>query len=162
MPKGINSYIMAKTPSKTKPVQELESESESEFMVREPYAVWELTTAAHRIAYGLPSAVLESIRDELELTLEELSTLVAIPVRTLARRKKERVLAADESERAYRIGRLIDIATGVLGDLEEARTWVKEPNFALGGETPLSYMNTEPGARLVERQLFQIAHGITV
>jgi len=158
MPKGINSKIMAKNPSKTKPVQE----PESEFMVREPYAAWDLTTAAHKIAYGLPSAVLESIRDELELTLEELSTLVAIPVRTLARRKKERVLAADESERAYRIGRLIDIATGVLGDLEEARTWVKEPNFALGGETPLSYMNTEPGARLVERQLFQIAHGITV
>jgi putative toxin-antitoxin system antitoxin component (TIGR02293 family) len=134
----------------------------SEFVVREPYAVWDLSTAARRISSGLPAGVLESLRAELGLTVQELSELVAIPVRTLARRKKENVLAAEESERAWRIGRIIDIAIEMLGSRDGAREWLREPNTALGGRTPLSYMSTEPGARLVERLLFQMGHGITV
>jgi putative toxin-antitoxin system antitoxin component (TIGR02293 family) len=134
----------------------------SEFVVREPYAAWDLTTAARRVSSGLPAGVLESLRAELGLTLQELSELVAIPMRTLARRRKEKSLTAEESERAWRVGRIIDIAIEILGSREQAREWLREPNMALGGAAPLTYMGTEPGARLVERVLFQLGHGITV
>lgn len=150
---------MAKKITYTK---EEDPETGNEYIVREPFVAWDLATAAQKVSDGLPVSVLESIRQELGLTLHELSELLSIPVRTLARRKKEKVLASEVSERAYRTGRLIDIATGVLGSREEASSWVKEPNYALGGATPLSYMNTEPGARLVERVLLQIQYGITV
>ena len=38
--------------------------------------------------------------------------------------------------------------------------WLREPNFALGDETPLEFADTVPGARRVERLLGQIEHGI--
>lgn len=139
-----------------------DSDNGSEFVVREPYAAWDLSTAARKISSGLPAGVLESLRAELDLTLQELSALVAIPMRTLARRRKEKVLSSEESERAWRIGRIIDIATEMLGSRVDAREWLRETNMALGGVAPLSFMGTEPGARLVERLLFQMGHGITV
>jgi putative toxin-antitoxin system antitoxin component (TIGR02293 family) len=87
---------------------------------------------------------------------------VLISPRTINRRKSEERLPPDESERIFRIGRLIEIAVSVIGSEEEARAWMKEENFALGGKTPLEMASTQPGAELVERVLHQIDHGITV
>jgi uncharacterized protein (DUF2384 family) len=39
---------------------------------------------------------------------------------------------------------------------------MREPNFALGDARPLDLARTEPGARLVERTLSHIQHGIPV
>jgi Protein of unknown function (DUF2384) len=47
-------------------------------------------------------------------------------------------------------------------DLERAREWLKSPQFALGGEIPLEYADTEPGAQIVEDLLGRIEHGTPV
>ncbi|NBC65963.1 MAG: DUF2384 domain-containing protein, partial [Bacteroidetes bacterium] len=75
---------------------------------------------------------------------------------------KEDVLPPDESERSYRIARLTDLAAEVFGSMEKASNWFKQPNYTLGNKKPLDIVQTEPGARLVERTLQQIQHGITV
>jgi putative toxin-antitoxin system antitoxin component (TIGR02293 family) len=126
------------------------------------YASWDLATAAQRVAEGLPSASLYAVQGSLALSTSELSRLVLISPRTINRRKSEERLPPDESERVFRIGRLIEIAVSVVGSEEEARAWMKEENFALGGKTPLEMASTQPGAELVERVLHQIDHGITV
>ncbi len=123
---------------------------------------WDLPTAAARIAEGLSTEVLEDLQRDLELTNQELADLVLISPRTLTRRKREQRLPTDESDRAYRLGRLFELATEVLGDKTEARTWMKEPNYALGDKTPLEMVRTEPGATLVERVLGQIEYGLPV
>lgn len=125
------------------------------------YSAWDLPTAAHRISEGLPTDALESVQTRLDLSNQELAEVVLISPRTLTRRKKEEKLPPDESERVYRINRLIEIAAQVLGGQSEARDWMKEPNFVLGDQTPLSIAKTEPGAQLVERVLGQIEHGIS-
>lgn len=124
------------------------------------YSAWDLSTAAHHISAGLPTGSLDTVQERLELSNKELSDVVLISPRTLTRRKKEKTLPPDESERVYRINRLVEIAAGILGGPVEARDWLKEPNFALGDEVPLSLARTEPGAQLVERVLHQIEHGI--
>lgn len=68
----------------------------------------------------------------------------------------------DESERVYRIGRLTEIAARVLGSEEAAKSWFREPNYALGEQKPLDLARTEPGAELVERVLIQVEQGIPV
>lgn len=128
----------------------------------EIYSAWDLSTAAHNISEGLPTGSLETVQARLELSNKELADVVLISPRTLTRRKKEKTLPPDESERVYRINRLIEIAAVILGGATEARDWMKEPNFALGDEVPLALAKTEPGAQLVERVLHQIEHGITV
>ncbi|HUF10215.1 MAG TPA: antitoxin Xre/MbcA/ParS toxin-binding domain-containing protein [Rhodothermales bacterium] len=130
--------------------------------VGEIYSAWDLKTAATRVSEGLPVHVLDTIQRRLDLSNSELAHLVLIPPRTLTRRKHEERLPPDESERAYRVARLTEIAAEVLGNEEEAEAWMKEPNFALGEQTPLETARSEPGATLVERLLGQIEHGIPV
>jgi putative toxin-antitoxin system antitoxin component (TIGR02293 family) len=38
--------------------------------------------------------------------------------------------------------------------------WLKSPQKALGGKTPLEYSDTEPGAREVEDLLGRLEHGV--
>ena len=62
----------------------------------------------------------------------------------------------------YRVARLSAIAADVLGGVDAASGWLKEPNYALGDRAPLDVASTEPGAQLVERLLRRIEHGIPV
>ncbi len=128
----------------------------------ETYSSWDLPTAAKKVSEGLPTEALSTVQHRLGLSNSEMAHIVQISPRTLTRRKKEERLPPDESERVYRIARLVEIAAGVLGGKEEARQWMKEPNYALGEQTPLEVVRTEPGAGLVERLLGQIEYGIPV
>ncbi|MCS4122660.1 type II RES/Xre toxin-antitoxin system antitoxin [Salinibacter ruber] len=118
------------------------------------------TETVEAIREGLPAEVLGWLKERLGLTAEELAGVIHISRRTMSRRKKEGRLKPDESERAVRLIRLYRRAAEVLGGPEEATEWLREENFALGGETPLGFADTEPGARRVERLLGQIEHGI--
>ncbi|MCC5906247.1 MAG: DUF2384 domain-containing protein [Balneolaceae bacterium] len=140
---------------------ELQKE-EKESLVEEPYIAWDLTKASAKISSGLATGILSIIQDRLGISNKDLSELLLISPRTLDRRKKEAILPADESERSFRIARLTDLASEIFGSMEKASVWFKEPNFALGNKTPIELVKTEPGARLVERTLHQIGHGITV
>lgn len=130
--------------------------------VEEPYISWDLSKAASMVQSGLATEVLYTIQERLALSNLELSQLLMVSSRTIDRRKKESVLPADESERSYRIARLTDLAAEVVGSMEKASVWFKKPNYALGNKKPIELIKTEPGARLVERTLNQIRHGLTV
>jgi putative toxin-antitoxin system antitoxin component (TIGR02293 family) len=81
-------------------------------------------------------------------------------MRTLARRKKEKRLHADESDRLFRVGRIAALAEETLGSKDKAKRWLQKPNRALGGAAPLRLLDTELGARQVEDVLGRIAHGV--
>src|SRR2546427_13227460 len=59
-----------------------------------------------RIKRGLPYRSLESVRERLQLSVPEAASMLHMPPRTLARRRQTRKLAADESDRLYRIARV--------------------------------------------------------
>lgn len=128
----------------------------------EPFIAWDLSKAVANIQNGLASDILQTIQTRLDISRMELSTLLMISPRTLDRRRKEAVLPPDESERSYRIARLTDLAAQVFGSMEKASAWFKQSNYAFGNKKPIDIIQTEPGARLVERTLQQIQHGITV
>lgn len=113
-----------------------------------------------RLKEGLPYSSFDKLQSAVNIPSTDLARLVNIAPRTLARRKKTGRLQSDESERILRIGVLFDLAGDVLGDAEVAREWLKSPNRALAGSTPLDYADTEPGAREVEELLGRIEHGV--
>lgn len=131
-------------------------------IVSEPYIAWELNTAASKISNGLFTDILATIQSRLKISNRELSDLMMISPRTLDRRKKEKTLPADESERSYRIARLTDRALQVFEDPDKVAKWFSEVNYALGNKKPIDLAKTEPGAHLVDRMLYQIEHGMTV
>jgi putative toxin-antitoxin system antitoxin component (TIGR02293 family) len=114
-----------------------------------------------RIEEGFPYRTLERLQDALAISGQEIADVVRIPIRTLARRKKEGRLRPEESERVLRISRLVEQATEFHdGDLGHARSWLKSPKRALDRRTPLEMARTEVGAREVERLLGRLEHGV--
>jgi putative toxin-antitoxin system antitoxin component (TIGR02293 family) len=109
---------------------------------------------------GLPYSALEALQGALELSVKELSVVLGIPERTIARRKDEQHLTAAESDRLYRVARTLAHAASVLGTFEKARLWLKRPSRALGDETPLTLLDTDVGTRQVEETLLRIVYGI--
>jgi putative toxin-antitoxin system antitoxin component (TIGR02293 family) len=109
---------------------------------------------------GLPVERFDALRDLLGLSTRELAAIVGITPSTLSRRRSAGTFKKDESERVLRIAHLVLRAVEVLDGEDNARTWLTEPVRALGGETPLRFADTEPGAREVERLLGRLEHGV--
>jgi putative toxin-antitoxin system antitoxin component (TIGR02293 family) len=109
---------------------------------------------------GLPYSALEAVASGFEIGTADLVAVLHVPPRTLARRKREKRLRADESDRLFRLGRIATLAEDVLGSRVKATRWLHQPNRALGSATPLHQLDTELGARQVEDVLLRIAHGV--
>ena len=109
---------------------------------------------------GLPADRVDALTTALGVSTARLAAVLSIPTSTLSRRRKTGRLDRDESERAYRLAHLVDRAADVFGSVAAGVEWLKQPQYALGGQVPLTYADTEPGARAVEDLLGRIEHGI--
>jgi putative toxin-antitoxin system antitoxin component (TIGR02293 family) len=112
------------------------------------------------IRRGISSAAVDSLTKSIRVTQSELATVLGIPERTLARRKKEGVLNSEESAKLVRLARVVERAKDVFEDFEASLNWLKSPNAALSGATPLSLLDTDIGAESVLDTLGRIEHGV--
>ena len=112
------------------------------------------------IRSGLPFATLEAVMEKLHLSLNEAAAVLHIPERTMARRKKDRKLPPDESDRVLRLARVYAHATEVFETEEDATGWLKDPNRALGGSRPIDMLDTDLGVQKVDAVLTRIQHGV--
>jgi len=117
-------------------------------------------TLVDAVDEGLDISAFERVAEILGVTEKRLAELLRINTSTLGRRKRNGSLSVDESERLYRIAFLLERSTQVMGDLEAAQRWLSTGKRALGGESPLVYARTEPGAREIEDLLGRIEYGI--
>jgi putative toxin-antitoxin system antitoxin component (TIGR02293 family) len=113
-----------------------------------------------RIRTGLPFSALEAIASRFDLGSQEMLRILHLPERTLARRRKARVLSPDESDRLARLGRIAALAEETLGNAVKASGWLRRPNPVLGDSAPIRWLDTDVGAREVEEVLIRIAHGV--
>lgn len=112
------------------------------------------------IRSGLPFATLEALTKRLHLSASEAAAVLRIPERTMARRKKERRLLPDESDRVLRLARVFAHASEVFETEEDATGWFKDPIRALGGKRPLDLLDTDIGVQEVDALLTRIQHGV--
>ena len=117
-------------------------------------------TLRRLVREGLPFSALEEVIARFALGRREVSAVLHLPERTLARRKRERRLSPDESDRLVRLARIAAQAEETLGSAERAGLWLSRPNRALGGEAPLDLLDTDLGAREVEAILGRLEHGV--
>jgi len=111
------------------------------------------------IREGFRPAVVEGLMRASGLTLKELAAALDLSPRSLQRRRRSGRLARFESDRLYRLARIVALANEYLGDHVRALHWLKHPNRALGGIAPVTAIDTELGARQVENVLGRIAYG---
>jgi putative toxin-antitoxin system antitoxin component (TIGR02293 family) len=65
-----------------------------------------------------------------------------------------------ESDRAFRLARILAHAVEVFESIERARDWLKSENRALDGQPPFELLDTDAGAQEVDDVLGRIEHGI--
>ncbi len=130
--------------------------------VRQTRSLGEIIEREMRNAQASQAAGTE-ILDELlshGFDRNELFSLV-VPRRTLARRRQmgER-LSPEESGRAVRLARIVQLSERVFGDPAKAHRWLRKPSPMLEGGAPVTLLKTETGAQLVEQTLHRIDHGM--
>jgi putative toxin-antitoxin system antitoxin component (TIGR02293 family) len=113
-----------------------------------------------RLRAGLPHAALETLMTRFEFGRDDVSRVLHLPLRTIARRKRERRLQADESDRLCRLARIAAHTEDVLGNAAKAARWLRTPNRALAGQAPLALLDNDLGSRQVEELLGRIEHGV--
>ena len=112
------------------------------------------------IRSGLPSASLSRTAEHLGVSLNELSKTLRLPARTLHRRvEKRQKLTSEETERNVRAARALARAQQLLGD-ENGRAWLLERSRGLGGDTPISLLDTSDGFVAVMDELGRLEYGV--
>jgi putative toxin-antitoxin system antitoxin component (TIGR02293 family) len=115
---------------------------------------------AQVIHIGLPTRAVEAVLASGLLDPRELYELV-VPRRTLAHRKEKRQrLTPEQSDRLARVVRVVARADEALGDEAKAARWLRKPNRGLAGRRPIDLLESDIGARMVERVLTRVEHGV--
>ena len=127
-------------------------------MLRERLA--DYAAVIHRARAGLPFAALDAVAKRYSVPVTRLAEILGLPARTLARRKKERRLSAEESDHLVRLARVAAMAEDVLETRDNATEWLRTPNRALGGVAPIDLLGTDLGAGQVETILVRIDYGV--
>jgi len=69
-------------------------------------------------------------------------------------------LTPEQSDMVIRTASTLAKAIDTLGDREKAAHWLTAPNRALGGEIPITLLDTSAGAHEVEALLDRIEYGV--
>jgi putative toxin-antitoxin system antitoxin component (TIGR02293 family) len=114
-----------------------------------------------RILAGLGFDAVEEVKARASLTDAEVARLLGIGEATLRRaRASGNVLDPFTSDRLYRLSKAIAVAEEVLEGADNAMSWLRRPQPALGGRVPLDLLVTQAGADQVETLLRRIDYGV--
>src|SRR5262245_58915992 len=112
------------------------------------------------IRTGVGARVVDDMVAYLDVPKHAIFTVLHTPESTAHRLIRDnRALDRAASERVVRVADVTRLAEATFGGKGPATRWLKQPNLALGGVTPLSLLDTEPGAGEVRRVLAAIDHG---
>ena len=117
------------------------------------------TAGSSEVREGLPFEAFEALAGALALPSAALAAALGTSERTLLRRRERGRLGPAESDRLWRLSHVYRLTLEAFdGDAEQARAWLTKPKQALGGDSPVKHLDTEPGFRLVEQMLAAIEH----
>ncbi len=109
---------------------------------------------------GVAKKVLEDLARTLEMNPADLAPQLHVSARTLRRYDAKKNLPREASERLLLLVRVYQRACEVIKDPARAATWIKRPNRALEGKSPLEMMESIFGAERVMDLLGRIEHGV--
>jgi putative toxin-antitoxin system antitoxin component (TIGR02293 family) len=114
----------------------------------------------HAIREGVRARVVDDLVAYLDVPKHVVFKVLHTPESTAHRLIRDnRPLDSAASERVVRLADVIRLAEETFGGREAGTRWLKTPNLGLGDATPLSMLDTEPGAGEVRRILSAITHG---
>jgi putative toxin-antitoxin system antitoxin component, TIGR02293 family len=112
------------------------------------------------IKAGFSIGVADAAKQAFQMTSQNLGELLNISVATYERRRRDdKKLDPAASERLARIAQVALQAEEVFESAQAASEWMRTPNAALGGESPVMHCETDIGAQQVRRILASLEWG---
>ncbi len=130
-------------------------ENSKPLLAREPAATYIRLTRE-----GFDRRHLEELRSVSDLDLDTLARLLGINVRTIMRKSDLEPFRPETTERMLELLRMYEVGEDTFGGLPAFRSWLASPVPAFGNETPLSYLDTGFGIRMVVSELERINYGV--
>ena len=110
---------------------------------------------------GLPATAVDTLAERLGLSRAKFVQALQLKSSTIERRLSTRqALSPAETDKLYRVEKVLARAAEVLEDEAAATAWIQRDIRSLGGVSPLSLLDTEAGVDLVMDTLARIEYGI--
>ena len=113
-----------------------------------------------RSRLGMGYAQVRQVATLLELTIRELSVLLSMNERTMARRLVSGSLNKVESERLLLLEALAAHGLRVFEDQGKFNRWLRRSLEILDGQSPLQLLDTATGFQVVDQVLGRIEYGV--
>ncbi len=116
-----------------------------------------------RIRAGLTGEMVFSLARKMRVPQKDMAERLHTTPRTVQRHIEQRQnLSPEVSDRLAQLIKVYCRCNEVFKDEEKVSMWLKSPNYALGGVTPFSLMDTMIGIELILDELGRIEHGVFI
>ncbi len=116
---------------------------------------------SRQVESGFGFDTFERLSKSTGLSMDKLRLAIRISPRTMTRRKIEKRLSPQESDRLVSVSRLLAQAFELFeGNKPSAIRWFISPKRAFGGLSPLEMASTEVGSREVENLIGRLEYGV--
>jgi putative toxin-antitoxin system antitoxin component (TIGR02293 family) len=109
---------------------------------------------------GIAKKSLLALAKKISLTLEEIADILHISERTLQRYTPSTLIRTEHADRAIELAKLYERGSEVLGSHEAFNNWLRNPNYALNNQIPLTLLDTSIGFTMVLDILGRIEYGV--
>ena len=109
---------------------------------------------------GLQFGTATQLAKHTGIALNRIFAAVNLSPRTMERRRLQKRMTPDESEKIARFARIVALGDEVFADASITSKWLQRPNRALNGILPIDLLDTDAGAREVEAVLLRLEHGV--
>jgi putative toxin-antitoxin system antitoxin component (TIGR02293 family) len=109
---------------------------------------------------GLPKSVVRTISNILSISMEKMSELIHVSYRTIQRKSDKDLLNVYSTEQILEIADVISRGIEVLGSIEAFSVWLRKELRVLNYKTPLDFLDTTFGVKLIKDTLGRIEHGV--
>jgi len=111
---------------------------------------------------GIKASLAKKLIKDVHLNQEDFAKHLGLKIRTLSRRfeKPSEKLNAEESEKVIRLARIYLESLDIFKDVNKVGQWLNRPNRALGGQPPISFLDSDIGAEEVMDVLGRIKDGV--
>jgi len=125
-----------------------------------PIYQWSSYQKIETIKEGISKEELENLKEQTDVDYNMLAKILSVTKATLHNRKGKERFDAAVSERILLLADIYSYGYTVFKDQERFNRWMKTPNRALGGESPLNLAETIYGMEEIKNLIGRIDYGV--
>jgi len=109
---------------------------------------------------GLRKETLTSLAAYLDVTMDQLSSLLHTSYRNLLRKDASELLDSYKTEKVLELAAFASRGIQVIGSKSGFQQWMHSPLLALGNRKPLDFLDTTFGIQMVSKILGRLEQGV--